>query len=111
MADPNKEMEFEGSLPTTIYQAGFSEVYGLNPDIDSTALILSTTSWSLANWYVLHETNLDNKYPSSSSSSSSESATVASEQSSDYVTALLGKIGATDPIKVRVCCSSYAKSC
>jgi hypothetical protein len=70
-------------------------------------LILSTTSWILANWYVLHETNLDNKY----SSSSSESATVASEQSSDYVTALLGKIGATDPIKVRVCCSSYAKSC
>lgn len=97
VADSNKEMEFEGSLPTTIYQTGFSEVYGLNPDIDSTALILSTTSWILANWYVLHETNLDNKY---SSSSSSESATVASEQSSDYVTALLGKIGATDPIKV-----------
>ena len=49
VADSNKEMEFEGSLPTTIYQAGFSEVYGLNPDIDSTALMLSTTSWILAN--------------------------------------------------------------
>jgi hypothetical protein len=36
--------EFEGALPTTIYQAGFSEVYGQSPDIDSTALMLSTTS-------------------------------------------------------------------
>src|ERR671929_849717 len=43
-----KEKEFEGALPTTIYQAGFSEVYGQNPDIDSTALIVSTSSWILA---------------------------------------------------------------
>jgi hypothetical protein len=35
---------FEGALPTTIFY-GFSEVYGLNPDIDSTALMVSTTSW------------------------------------------------------------------
>ncbi|HZA07480.1 MAG TPA: hypothetical protein VE619_07235, partial [Nitrososphaeraceae archaeon] len=47
VANADKEKEFEGALPTTIYQAGFSEVYGQNPDIDSTALIISTTSWIL----------------------------------------------------------------
>ena len=36
-----KKIEFEGALPTTIYQAGFSEVYGQDPDIDSTALMTS----------------------------------------------------------------------
>src|SRR5512133_3763877 len=29
------QKKFDGALPTTIYQAGFSEVYGQNPDIDS----------------------------------------------------------------------------
>jgi hypothetical protein len=38
--------KFEGSLPTTIFH-GFSEVYAKNPDIDSTALMVSTTSWIL----------------------------------------------------------------
>ena len=33
------QKEFEGALPTTIYQVGFSEVYGKNPDIDSTSLM------------------------------------------------------------------------
>src|SRR4026208_2576288 len=78
----NKQEEFEGALPTTIYQAGFSEVYGKNPDIDSTALIISTTSWILAR--VL-------KDQGSSSSSSETSTIVASEHSSDYVSALLSK--------------------
>ncbi len=41
------QKKFEGALPTTIYQAGYSEVYGLNPDLDSTALMISTTSWIL----------------------------------------------------------------
>ena len=36
----DKKGKFKGALPTTIYQAGFSEVYGQNPDIDSTALII-----------------------------------------------------------------------
>src|SRR6266487_5156712 len=45
VANEKKLKEFEGALPTTIYQAGFSEVYGQNPDIDSTALMISTTSW------------------------------------------------------------------
>jgi hypothetical protein len=39
---------FTGALPTTIYQAGYLEVYGKNPDIDSTTLMVSTTSWILS---------------------------------------------------------------
>jgi hypothetical protein len=46
-AQGQKEREFEGVLPTTIYQEGFCEVYALNPDIDSTALMISATSWLL----------------------------------------------------------------
>jgi hypothetical protein len=38
------EKKFEGALPTTIFH-GHSEVFGKNPDIDSTALMISTTSW------------------------------------------------------------------
>ena len=40
--------EFAGALPTTIYQEGFSEVYAENPDLDSTGLMISSTSWILA---------------------------------------------------------------
>lgn len=47
-AHEQKESEFAGALPTTVYQEGFSEVYAQNPDIDSTALMISTTSWILA---------------------------------------------------------------
>ena len=47
VAKEDKQKEFKVALPTTIYQAGFSEVYGQNPDIDSTALMTST-SWVLA---------------------------------------------------------------
>jgi hypothetical protein len=47
VAKEDKQEEFQGALPTTIYQAGFSEVYGQNPDIDSTALMISTSSWIL----------------------------------------------------------------
>jgi hypothetical protein len=50
VADTSKEKEFAGALPTTIYQIGFSETYGKQPDIDSTALMISTTSWILGNW-------------------------------------------------------------
>src|SRR5919197_485213 len=101
----NKQEEFEGALPTTIYQAGFSEIYGQNPDIDSTALIISTTSWILAR-SILKEQG------SSSTSSSSESSTIPSSRSSsssstmvpdrppDYIYALLSKTGVTDPSKI-----------
>jgi glycogen debranching enzyme len=42
---------FCGALPTTIYN-NFSEIYALNPDIDSTALMLYVTSWILAQWII-----------------------------------------------------------
>ena len=55
----DKQEEFSGALPTTTYQAGFSEVYGQNPDIDSTALMISTTSWILAKILKDSENNHD----------------------------------------------------
>jgi hypothetical protein len=79
VAGENKLKEFEGALPTTIYQAGFSEVYGQNPDIDSTALIVSTSSWILAR-------AIKQQDDISSLSSSQGSPVVASEHSSDFVT-------------------------
>ncbi len=48
VASDDIEETFEGALPTTIYRSGFSEVYAANPDIDSTALMISTTSWILS---------------------------------------------------------------
>ena len=91
----DKQKEFEGALPTTIYQAGFSEVYGQNPDIDSTALMISTSSWILARCLKdrlsLSET---------SSAAASDDTIIASEHSSDYISALLSKLGITDPLKV-----------
>jgi glycogen debranching enzyme len=96
VAKANKQKEFEGALPTTMYQAGFSEVYGQNPDIDSTALIISTTSWILAR--VLKEQEQNSSFSPSFSEASSR--VVASEHSSDYVSALLSKVGITDPPKV-----------
>jgi len=44
----NKETikNFYGALPTTIYD-NFSEIYALNPDIDSTALMIYVSSWIL----------------------------------------------------------------
>jgi hypothetical protein len=92
LAAEEKEKEFQGALPTTIYQSGFSEVYGLNPDIDSTALIVSTTSWILARSLKQQDT--------SQSSWSETSTVIASEHSSDFVSALLSKVGITDPQKV-----------
>ncbi|AFU58125.1 hypothetical protein Ngar_c11850 [Candidatus Nitrososphaera gargensis Ga9.2] len=47
-ADKKTKEKFSGALPSTIYyNQGFSEVYARNPDIDSTALMISTTSWIL----------------------------------------------------------------
>jgi glycogen debranching enzyme len=89
-AKEDKQKEFEGALPTTIYQAGFSEVYGQNPDIDSTALMLSTTAWIL-------NKSLKRKLPSGRRLS--EVSTMASEHSSDYVSGLLLKLGITDPAR------------
>lgn len=49
VARPDAHKRFEGALPTTIFH-GFSEVYGMNPDIDSTALMVSTTAWVFDTW-------------------------------------------------------------
>ncbi len=47
-ADRETKERFSGALPSTIYHSqGFSEVYARDPDIDSTALMISTTSWIL----------------------------------------------------------------
>src|SRR5919199_466450 len=74
IAKEDKQNTFEGALPTTIYQAGYSEVYGLNPDIDSTALMISTTSWILTR--ILKENNNKKQQQPLSSASSSSSAEV-----------------------------------
>ena len=93
VAEENEEREFEGALPTTIYQVGFSEIYGKNPDIDSTALMISTTAWILGNWSIRHGHSYSIDDPS-------QEMVVASQDSADYVSGLLAKIGATDPLQV-----------
>ena len=93
VAEEETEKRFAGALPTTFYQAGFSEVYGRNPDIDSTALMISTTSWILTASLIQQEKN-------PSSPESSKQATVATEHSSSYVSTLLSKLGITQPSKV-----------
>jgi hypothetical protein len=44
VANLDFEKKFEGALPTSIFHS-HSEVFGKNPDIDSTALMISTTAW------------------------------------------------------------------
>ena len=105
LLEANKQEEFEGALPTTIYQAGFSEIYGQNPDIDSTALIISTTSWILARSLSKEQgssspSSFESSIIPSSRSSSSWSSTTVSERPSDYIYTLLSKTGITDPSKI-----------
>jgi glycogen debranching enzyme len=89
----DEKLEFEGALPTTIYQAGFSEVYGQSPDIDSTALMLSTTSWILTRTLLKEQEGSDLR-------DLPIQPIIAAEHSSDYISALLTKVGITDPSKV-----------
>ena len=46
VAGHDVQKALDGALPTTIFH-GFSEVYGRDPDIDSTALMISSTAWIL----------------------------------------------------------------
>jgi hypothetical protein len=94
-ANEDQKKGFEGALPTTIYQAGFLEVYGKEPDIDSTALMISTTSWILNK---ILEKRREQRYPRPEHSR--RQSVIASENSSDYVSALLSKLGITDPLQV-----------
>lgn len=62
--------KFQGALPTSFYhERGLCEVFGKNPDIDSTALMVSATSWILSRLVLsLKEPNLkifDDYYSSS----------------------------------------------
>ena len=80
------------------------EIYGLNPDIDSTALMISTSSWILTR-SLLREAEDERQHKKEKRQSSENTSfgppapTVASEHSSDYVSALLSKIGITNPSK------------
>jgi hypothetical protein len=94
VAREDKQKEFEGALSTTIYQARFSEVYGQNPDIDSTALMISTSSWILA------RSLKDGQAITKTTSRVVAKSIIASEHSSDYISSLLLKVGITDPSKV-----------
>ena len=53
-ANDDLPQNFYGALPTTIY-SDFSEVYALNPDIDSTALIIYVSSWLLNYMIMLNQ--------------------------------------------------------
>jgi len=88
VANSDFEAKFEGALPTSIFR-GHSEIFGKNPDIDSTALMISTTSRILSK-------SLKNK---KSSRDLSSAATIASEHSPSYVSSLMLKLGITDPAK------------
>jgi hypothetical protein len=94
VANVQKQKEFEGALPTTIYQLGFSEIYGQNPDIDSTALMISTTSWILARAL---PTSKHGRTTTTDANQSSEKPLIASPDSSDYVRGLMAKLGITNP--------------
>jgi hypothetical protein len=49
IANKQVKKRFQGSLPTSIYhERKMCEVFGKAPDIDSTALMISTTSWILS---------------------------------------------------------------
>jgi hypothetical protein len=80
-----------------------SQIYGLNPDIDSTALMISTSSWILTRSLLREEEEQQHKKEKRQSSENTSSGrpapTIASEHSSDYVSALLSKMGITNPSK------------
>jgi Glycosyl-hydrolase family 116, catalytic region len=88
------QKKFEGALPTTIYQVGFSEVYGKNPDIDSTALMIGTSS------YILARLSKEEEEEEEGGKGARSTSTMASEHSSDYITSLLSKLGITDASNV-----------
>ena len=89
-AKEDRKMEFEGALPTSICHAGFSEVFGKDPDIDSTALMISTTSWILNKILM--------KKPTSQHSTPRPIA--APEDTAGYVPPPLSRLGITDPLEV-----------
>jgi hypothetical protein len=84
VADKKVKKRFKGSLPTSIYhRRKLCEVFGKNPDIDSTALMISSTSWILSRLLAEDDhsassssspppTKITSHYSSSSTSSSKQ---------------------------------------
>jgi hypothetical protein len=69
ISNDRTKKKFEGSLPTSIFQdKNIVEIFGKSPDIDSTALMISTTSWILAK--LLEKGNGDTSVASAFSHSS-----------------------------------------
>jgi hypothetical protein len=69
IANKQVKKRFQGSLPTSMYpKRKICEVFGKNPDIDSTALMISTTSWILSR---ILAKNVSATSPTKSSSSAS----------------------------------------
>ena len=69
ISNDRTKKKFEGSLPTSIFQdKNIVEIFGKSPDIDSTALMISTTSWILAK--LLEKGNGDTSIASAFSHSS-----------------------------------------
>lgn len=113
VADEDKQREFSGALPTTTYPIGFSEVYGQNPDIDSTALTISTTSWILHKILKERTKKMEKRTPSSNSPFENNLETMPAVITADiaasscpatepphYLSAMLLKLGITDPQKL-----------
>jgi glycogen debranching enzyme len=92
VADDDKQREFRGALPTTIYPIGFSEIYGQNPDIDSTASIISTTSW------ILHK--MPTVATTIAAATNATASTRPAAELPHYLSAMLLKLGITDPQKL-----------
>jgi glycogen debranching enzyme len=89
VADKKVKKRFKGSLPTSIYRRRkLCEVFAKNPDIDSTALMISSTSWILSR--LLAEDDHDASYSTSTKiashyfSSSSSSSTKQVEKVLDF---------------------------
>ena len=56
LADKTVKKRFKGALPTSIYHTRkLCEVFGKNPDIDSTALMIASTSWILSRLLAEHD--------------------------------------------------------
>jgi hypothetical protein len=82
VADRKVKKRFKGSLPTSIYHGRkLCEVFGKNPDIDSTALMISSTSWILS--------RLLAKYDHNDASSASTKTTTTHSSSTKQVEKIL----------------------
>ncbi|HEX6282921.1 MAG TPA: hypothetical protein VFZ67_11885 [Nitrososphaera sp.] len=84
VADRKVKKRFKGLLPTSIYHGRrLCEVFGKNPDIDSTALMISTTSWILSRFFTKDDHN-DASYASTKTTTAHSSSTKQLEKILDF---------------------------